>query len=277
VAQYTQVTTAERDNHMPDSNISLKEAFDIHHREVISLVGGGGKTTLMAALAKELTAGGAGVITTATTKIFEWQAPGSRLIIEADKNRLFELAVQTLQKHRHITLASGRLPADEKLDGISPQMIGKLADLEQVDYIIVEADGAARKPLKAPNATEPVIPGNTSLVIAVVGIDALDKKLDRENVFRPEIVSRLTGLASGKVVTADAIAALIVHREGIAKGSPTAAAIIPLINKVDTEEDKAKAEDLAQKILETGQSHIKRVVLGQLQSTQPVVGVINLP
>jgi len=256
---------------------SLKEAFDIQHGEVISLVGAGGKTTLMAALAKELAQNGASVITTTTTKIFDWQAPGEELIMEADEDRMLELTVQALQKHRHITLASGSLPQVKKLDGISLQIIARLAKLEQVDYIFVEADGAARKPLKAPNATEPVIPGNTSLVIAVVGIDALNKKLNRENVFRPEIISKLTGLAMEEVVTADAIAALIVHDEGITKGSPKSARIIPLINKVDTQEDKASAEGLAQKILEAGQSRIRRVVLGQLQSEQPVVKIIDLP
>ena len=261
---------------MPDSKISLREAFGIRHGKVISLVGAGGKSTLMAALAEQLVAGGASVITTTTTKISEWQAPGKRLIIEADENRMLELAVQALQKHRHITLASERLPPGAKLDGIKPQIIDKLADLEQVDYIIVEADGAARKALKAPNATEPVIPGTTSLVIAVVGIDALDKKLKPENVFRPEIVSSLTGLAPGGIVTVDTIAALIVHSQGIARNSPPAAAVIPLINKVETEEDKTKARYLAQKILEAGQPRIKRVVLGWLQSAQPVVDVIDL-
>jgi len=81
-----------------------------------------------------------------------------------------------------------------KLDGISPQLVKRLADLGKIDYIIIEADGAARKPIKAPNATEPVIPPNTTLVIAIVGIDALNKELNSENAFRPEIISGLTGL-----------------------------------------------------------------------------------
>ncbi len=260
---------------MPDTN--LKEAFDIRQKGVISLVGGGGKTTLMAALAKELVETGANVITTTTTKIFEWQSPGKELIIEADENKIPGLVIQSLQKHRHITLASGRLPQIKKLDSISPQVIDKLAGLEQVDYIIVEADGAARKPLKAPNTTEPVIPENTTLVIAVVGIDALGKKLNKENVFRPEIAAKITGLSMGKTITADTITALVAHDEGIAKGSPKTAGIIPFINKVDTKEDKAKAEELAKKILEAGKPRIKRVVMGRLQPGQPVIEVIDLP
>ena len=67
------------------TSITLKEAFAIHHGEVISLVGGGGKTTLMFALAQELASVGELVITTTTAKIFEplpSQTP--QLLVEND-------------------------------------------------------------------------------------------------------------------------------------------------------------------------------------------------
>jgi len=277
LAEHTKIESVKREDSMPGKTITLKEAFGIRPGEVISLVGAGGKTTLMSALARELCDGNESVITTTTTKIFEWQAPGEKLIIEADENKMLELAVQALQQYRHITLASKKMPDVNKLDGISPQMIIKLADLEQVDYIIIEADGAARKPLKAPNATEPVIPSNTSLVIAIVGIDALNKKLDRENVFRPEIVSKLTGLAIREPVTPDAITTLVTHNKGITKGSPSGARIIPVINKMDITKSGAEAEALAYKILEVEHPEIERVVLCQLQSVEPVVDIIQTP
>ena len=144
-----------------------------------------------------------------------------------------------------------------------------------VPYIIVEADGAARKPLKAPNATEPVIPESTSLVIAVTGMDALGCRLTEENVFRPEIVSRLTGLAKGGTVTADTIATLITHPQGITKGSPAHARIVPFINKIDIIKDPAAADDLAGKILGKRHPQIERVVLGQVQRAEPVVRVVG--
>ncbi len=259
----------------PDKITSLKEAFDIHYGDVISLVGAGGKTTLMSALAKELSATGEPVVTTTTTKIFNWQAPGSSLIVEPDEEKMIAQLVPELKKHRHITLAREKLIDEGKLKGISPELVARLAEMEQIAYIIVEADGAARKPLKAPNATEPVIPQNTSLVIAIVGIDALGLKLTEENVFRPEIASRLTGLPLGSVISADAITTLLIHPEGIIKGSPAHARIIPLINKVDLVKDTTEAEGLARKILESGHPQIERVVLGQVQYTEPVVEIIQ--
>ena len=253
--------------------IGFRQAFDIHRGEVISLVGGGGKTTLMFALAHELEATGERVVSTTTTKILEPSDSETFLILEPDEEKMLARLISELEEHRHITLATERLPSG-KLNGISPEMVTRLAELKSVPYVIVEADGAAQKPIKAPNATEPVISESVSLVVPVVGIDALGCRLAGDNVFRPEIASRLTGLSPGGTISVDTIATLITHPQGIIKGSPAHARIIPLINKVDLVQDLSSAEDVASKILEKGHPQIKRVILGQVQLTEPVVRVV---
>jgi probable selenium-dependent hydroxylase accessory protein YqeC len=255
--------------------MKLKEALDIRPGEVVSLVGGGGKTTLMFALARELASGGDCVVTTTTTKIFEpssYETP--LLLLETDEGELMRLLLDSLGEHRHVTLASGRL-ASGKLNGISPEFVVELAGLGQVSFIVVEADGAAHKSLKAPNPTEPVIPINSSLVIPVVGVDAVGCRLTEKDVFRPEIVSNLLGLPLGEVISPDAIAFLITHHQGIIKGSPERARIVPFINKMDLDEGLSKGRDLADKILAMRHPRIERVVLGQAQSPEPVIEVIS--
>lgn len=273
MVDYQEIEAAGDGGSVSAEATGLSQAFDIRRGEVISLVGGGGKTTLMFALARELAATGEPVITTTTTNIFEPSASETSLILEPDEEKILALLPQELDKHRHITLAIEKLPSG-KLKGISPELVIQLAELEQVSYIIVEADGAARKPLKAPNATEPVIPQNTSLVILVVGIDALGRRLTEDNVFRPEIISRLVGLPLGAVVSADAVATLMTHPKGMIKGSPAHAKIIPLINKMDLTQGLSKAEDLASKILEKRHPQIERVILGQAQFPEPVVEIV---
>jgi len=255
--------------------MKLKEALNIKPGEVISLVGGGGKTTLMFALARELASSGQAVITTTTTHIFEPSPSETQLLLlEADEERMVRMLLQNVDERRHITVASERLPSG-KLKGISPELVARLAELKQVSYIIVEADGAAHKSLKAPNPTEPVIPPNTSLVIPVVGIDAVGCCLTEKDVFRPEIVSRLLGLPLGEVISAEAIAILITHPKGIVKGSPDQARVIPFVNKVDLDEGLFKGRDLANDILKIKHPGIKRVILGQAQLPEPVVEVIS--
>jgi probable selenium-dependent hydroxylase accessory protein YqeC len=263
------------DNSELTKTISIGQAFSIHHGEVISLVGGGGKTTLMFALARELASFGGSVVTTTTTKILEPSSTETELLLLGiDEKIMLNLLLQTLDNYKHITVAADRLPSG-KLRGVSTEFIAKLAELEKVSHIIIEADGADCKPLKAPGHNEPVIPYNTSLVIPVVGIDSLGCRLSREAVFRPEIVSRLTGLPLGAVISTEAIATLITHPEGIFKGSPAHARVVPLINKLDLTEDLSGAENLAHRILEKKHPRIERVVLGQVQLPEAIVEIIS--
>jgi probable selenium-dependent hydroxylase accessory protein YqeC len=256
--------------------MNLIEAFDIRKNEVISLVGGGGKTTLMFALARELSLSGQKVITTTTTRIAasEPLRYGSPFLLpEEGEEKLIQSLPGNLERYDHITIAAGISLGQDKLRGIAPETVDKIAILKLAS-IIVEADGARGKPIKAPNATEPVIPASTTLVIPVVGMDALGANLSEEKVFRPEIVSRITGLALGELITEDVIATLITHPQGITKGAPPGARIMPLLNKMDRS-NISLGRALALKILEKGRPRISKVVLGQIKSNEPVVTVIS--
>ena len=151
----------------------------------------------------------------------------------------------------------------------------RLAGLDSVSYVIVEADGAKQRSLKAPAPHEPVVPSGTSLLIPVVGVDAVGCRLTEENVFRPKIVSELLGLSLGEIVSAESIAFLITHQRGIIKGSPDHARIIPFINKMDLYKGLSRGRNLADRILALKHPRIERVILGQAQSPEPVTEVIQ--
>jgi len=255
--------------------MKLKDALDIRPGEVASLVGGGGKTSIMFAMAKELAAAGSCVVTTTTTKIFEPLPDETPLVIvEKDETELVSRFLESAPHYRHITLATERLTSG-KLAGISPELVEKLAGMKTVSHVIVEADGAAQRPLKAPNATEPVIPDNTSLVIALVGVDAIGSSLNEKEVFRAGIAAKLLELPIGAVLSLTAIAALVTHRQGITKGSPERARIVPFINKVDQDGGLVWGRKLAREILAVGHPGIKYVLLGQARLAEPVVEIIS--
>ena len=253
----------------------LRDALELNRHRIICLVGAGGKTSLMFAMAAELKNLGDRVITSTTTKIFipsPQETPFLFVIEEAGD--IHTALPDLINRHGHFTLAECRLPG-EKLKGVSPELIDGLEALDEVDRIIVEADGAARLPLKAPNETEPVIPSNTSLVVVVVGIDGIGVELSKDHVFRPHIVSQLTGLPLGEKVTVDVVAELVVHPKGMAKGAPPNSTIIPFLNKVDIPDGRAKGRALARRILERRHPQINRVVLGHAISERPVVAVVS--
>ena len=256
---------------------SLRDALEIHPKEIISLVGAGGKTTLMFALARELTQKGKAVITSTTTKIFPPSSSETACVfVSKDEDELVDFILKNAGAKGCITIASELLADSRKLKGISALLVSKLIELGPVDCVVVEADGASKRPLKAPNPEyEPVIPPCTTLVIPMVGIDALGCKLSEESVFRSEIASRLTGTPLGGTVSADAIVSLMLHPSGMTRGSPAEARIIPFINKVDLTLDLSAARDIASQILAAKHPRIDRVVLGQAQVHPPVAEVIS--
>ncbi len=252
----------------------LTEALGIKTREVISLVGAGGKTTLMFRLARELSLSGKKVVTTTTTKILE-PAPeetGS-LLIDPDEEKIKDFVWRQLDQCRHITVATERLESG-KLKGIPPNLVNELWRLHEIDAIIIEADGAAGRPVKAPRENEPVIPSSTTLIVAVLGVDGTEKELNDQNVFQPERVSEITGIPVGERLTDEAMAILMTHPEGIFKGVPPSSRVVAFLNKVDVPGGAAKAKNIAQKILDKKPQKIERIVLGQLKSEPPVAEVI---
>ena len=251
--------------------MTLAEAFSIGEKEVISLVGAGGKTTLLYALGRELSALRCGVILTTTTKILEPEpSPFFLQFLSPELSAVKKWVAEHLHRRQCLLIARERLP-NGKLEGIPPEWVEELFSLDGVSAIVNEADGAAGRPLKAPREGEPVIPGNTTLLVPVMGIDGMGRPLAEETVFRSAIASRLLNLPIGSMVTEEVIARLLPE---LIKSRPAGARVIPLINKVDIPGGREKAERLARFILSFGQPGIRRVVLGQLQHTPAVTEIV---
>jgi probable selenium-dependent hydroxylase accessory protein YqeC len=251
----------------------LTDSLDLQEREMISLVGAGGKTTLMFCLAKELVLQGKKVITTTTTKILEPSSEEtSRLVVNSDEKEVQHLVAIHLGRDRHLTVARERLGSG-KLRGVAPEVAANLWDSTGADTVIVEADGAAGRPVKAPREHEPVIPSNTTLVIALLGLDGIDQQLNDENAFQPELISRITGVRVGEKMTGPLLAILMTHREGILKGAPAGSRVVSFINKIDLPGGLEKGRTLAREILNRKHPQIERIVLGQLKHDPPVAEV----
>jgi len=249
----------------------LKQALGLGEHEAIGLVGAGGKTTLMFLLARELEGCGYRVITTTTTKIFEPEKDDTPFLSVGEPQ---ETVLAKLELYGHVTVVS-RTMAQGKVQGLPSEVVDALWESDRIDYLVVEADGAARRPLKAPESYEPVIPTCTGVVVGMVGADAFDGVLSESTVFRSDVFSRLTGLPQGAKLTYEAIATAFTHEQGIIKGTPKSARVVLFVNKVDLHEGLRKGQEFARMILDSPRSRIERVVLGQLRSDPPIVDVVR--
>jgi len=245
--------------------MGLISALGLGPREHIAIVGGGGKTSLCFALAEELLQAGTRVITTTTTKV--WHRETNRApcrVFCPSGSPSYEDLKEGLKRERHVFVGQGLLESG-KVEGITRAMADSFFQDLQVDYLIIEADGAAGRPVKAPAAHEPVIPSSATMVIAVIGLEAMGRPLDPEIVFRPGLFREITGLEDGETITPAALARVFQSPNGLFKGTPDAARRIAFLNKLDLLASEEEGKTLAQLLLRDPQSPVERVVMGSIE------------
>ena len=209
--------------------------FSLGSRELVSLVGGGGKTTLLQALGEHLRRRGTVLLTT-TTKM----APGPLPLLFVEEATLTEGAARiraALSGPDHPLILAAQRPIwdgdREKLEGFSPEAVDRLWEAGAADFLICEADGARRKPLKAWADWEPPVPSQTTLLCAVLGADRLDEPLTDEHVHRMALMTERFGLRPGDTLTPERLAALLESPLGYLKNAPPAGRRLVLLNRSD--------------------------------------------
>ena len=254
----------------------LSRALQIHDQAVIALVGGGGKTTAMFRLADELAAQKRRVVTTTTTRLFASQAARASHLLtypgaDEEKDEEFIGRVQAELKAalpEHLLVVGAGRDRD-KILGVPPKLVDQLSARNIADVVIVEADGARLRPFKAPAEHEPVVPSSTTLLIPVVGIQAVGLFLDDEHVHRPDLIARLAGVLPGETVTPAIIARVLAHPQGGLKNKPASARAAVLVNQVEGESRLAQARELARLLLDS--IEIDAVAVGAVSSAgEPV-------
>ena len=193
-------------------------------RGITAVIGGGGKTTLLAVLAEELRQQGTVILCTSTQI---WPPSQFETRIEADSAAISEL----LQRKGVLCLGTPLPPGKLTAPRQSFEELKTLAD-----YVLVEADGAKHRPLKAHAPHEPVIPSGSSQVICVVGADGFGHRISQV-CHRPERYSALCGASESAAVTPE-LAARVLRAEGFGDRV--------FVNKVEGLEDYKNAERLAE-------------------------------
>lgn len=215
---------------MPGYPVSLDTEPSVAAPGVLCLTGGGGKTTLLFALGRAFAAARQSVLCTTTTRMHRpLPAPGLAVAFPDDPANI------TAPVKGLLFAARTAPPGGDagKVHGYGPEEVDALHFRGAATHIVVEADGAAGRPLKAPADHEPVIPGAARAVMALVGLSCFLKPFGPETVFRPERVTAITGLLPGDAITPEAVASLVVHPEGLFKNTPSGAARLLFCNQAD--------------------------------------------
>ena len=212
----------------------LREQLGTGEHELISIVGAGGKSTVLFSLGHELAEAGCRVILTTTTKMARDQ------VTEPTCSSADPVAVERcLVAGSPLFVSLDAVPG--KVTGPGPEGVDRLFAETTTDHVLVEADGARSMSVKAPAEHEPVIPATSTLVIVVAAIDAVGRRI-REVAHRPERVAALAGLDEGDVLTVRNIASVLLHPDGGLKAIPESARVAVVITRVTADAEQPAAE-----------------------------------
>ena len=206
----------------------LKDCFDFEKHAVISIIGSGGKTTLMQYIAQSYRH--QRVLMSTTTKIF------------VPTTGQYDVALHLNQDFKH--LQPGIYLMGQP---ITTKMGPKLAaiDLDQLtmrlpyfDKVILEADGAHQRLLKAWRVGEPVLLPQTTVTLAILPMNSLDQPLTADVVHRLPQFLEFGTFQVGQKITPQVLATVIEHDQGLVK---QALEPVVLVLTHVTDEQKLKA------------------------------------
>lgn len=190
-----------------ESSWALRQSFGFLTRtgQIVSLVGGGGKTTLMYCLADACASRGKRVLVSTTTHIYQ---PDKRFLARDDAE------AEALWAAGKFAVIGTPMPGIGKLAAPETGFLRRL--MERADITFLEADGAKHHPCKVPRNGEPVLLPECNLVLGVFGLSAVGKPL-REVCFRLEEAMELLGVEPDHILTEEDAAEILSSPAGTGK------------------------------------------------------------
>lgn len=170
--------------------MNLIENMRITENDVITITGGGGKTSLMMSLGRELSLNKTNHVLTTTAKICITDLPEAQTIVNEDINEI--IAVLKKDPKREWIIGKERVNG-QKISGFTEAELMVLKKAIKPLVIVNEGDGSKRKPYKFYGDYEPMIPRITTKLIHVIGAEVLLKKIDDQTFHRAELYSELYG------------------------------------------------------------------------------------
>ena len=222
---------------------SLVEYIETHKNNsplCISIIGSGGKTSLIELLAKAIRKRILIITTTHMAHPTVHHYPFPSIILEEGHY------INVDMREYPIVLVGS--PKGGKVGPPPNEVLERLIPL--YDVILCEADGAHHKNLKYHRDNEPVIPPNTALLIKVLGLSALEKEVTKE-LHNPELFFKET-MWKNNIVENDLIYFLSSLDKGLGIENYTGDEIL-LYNQSDTLD-----ESTILSFIEEGKPHFEK-------------------
>ncbi len=151
---------------------------------IIAVAGAGGKTTYIKKLRDKYILEGKRVLITTTT----------HMMLESDTDLSDDAGIILKRIMENGFCHAGTMADLEKIKSLSENTYNTLCQNEEIDIILVEADGSRHLPVKIPGKNEPVIPENVCEIVIIQGEFSLGLKA-ADNIHRYDLIRRQKGFA----------------------------------------------------------------------------------
>ena len=238
-------------------------------RGIVCAVGAGGKKTTLYRIAASH-AGRIGITSTVFLAPFPTTLDARQVIAAGDS--LVDRVVETAQQARVVAFAHSSTK-EGRLGGLAPDEIARIQERTRFDVLLVKADGARMRFIKAPADDEPVLPSHVDTVLYLVSARALGATLDERIAHRIERLEAITGARRGDILEPVHVGRLLSSPEGALRGIGTAR-LIPVINMVDDPTALERARETARIALSLT-TRFTAVVLASMRLPDPVIDVVE--
>lgn len=247
--------------------MNLIDTFKINNKDIITIIGAGGKTSLMFS-ASSLLRNDYKVLVTTTTHIY---IPDNNLYDKIIMLTHFENENYNniLQNNKNgVYVIGSHIVNNSKIKGLTFDMLDKITPY--FDVVIIEGDGSKEKSLKGWNDNEPVIYPKSTKTIGVVDISSIGIDINEENIHRVDKFLEIINDYSNNKVNIEHLEKLILNEKGLFKFSKGEK--ILFINKVEDINKRKNALNIIKDIKNENQSYIDKFVYGSIFNNEFIKG-----
>ncbi|PAB59310.1 selenium cofactor biosynthesis protein YqeC [Anaeromicrobium sediminis] len=227
----------------------LIDSLSIKRGELITIVGGGGKTTTLLNLVDNCFY--RNILVSTTTKIY---VPPYKFV-----------GINEFNYDKGPLCVGNHINKEGKVVGVDKYYLDTVHDKNTYDLILVEGDGSKGRSLKLYRENEPIIPASSNKLIIILGSDIIGKKFSEENVHRHNLLNKELNIKEDEILTIDKIYEILTSTNGIIGRIPSNMKTYFFINKCE-EYPSEKMIELGERINEL--NIIDKVIYGSAKEGQ---------
>jgi probable selenium-dependent hydroxylase accessory protein YqeC len=248
---------------MGTKNGNLIQALGARDGGVICFVGAGGKKTTLYAASRQYDGR---VAITSTSHMFKYDDRFVDRVIEDYSGTWVD------DNQSRVVAFSGKTDTPNRVGGLAADHIEDVWRSRQFGLILIKADGARSRLVKAPAEYEPLIPSFTNLVVPIASAKILGQHLATDIAHRPELIAKIMNIDIGDKIFPVHLAQLLSSKIGSLKNVGNAR-VCPILNMVDDADTLALAIDTAHIALELTE-RFDQIILAEMRRLR-VVKIIS--